>query len=74
MERKRPGEGHSLAEDGRGAGQDTERKRLSDSHSLSGDSRERDLSGYRRKATERESPTLWRRKIEGLVRTRKESD
>ena len=43
-------------------------------NSRSGDSRGRNLSECRRKLTERGAHTSWRRRREGVVRTRKETD
>ena len=54
--------------------QDTERNRLTEVHSPTGDSRGRDLSGYRKKPTNRGPLTNWRRQREGLIRIRKETD
>jgi len=51
-----------------------ERKRPSKAHSLPGDSRGRDLSGYRRNATEQGTLTNWKQKREVLVRRWKECD
>ena len=55
-----------------GSCQDMERNRPSEAYSLSGDGRGRDLSGHGRKPTNRGALTLWRRRREGLVKTRKE--
>ena len=57
-----------------GTCQDMERKRLSNGHSQTGDHRGRNLSGHRNKATKQRVPTSWRPQMEGLVRTRKETD
>ena len=54
--------------------QDTERNRPSEAHSQAGDGMGRDLSGHRKKSTERGILTNWRRHREGFVRTRKETD
>src|SRR5947208_2050197 len=53
---------------------DTERNQPSEAYSRPGDSRGRDLSGHRKKPTERGTLTYWRRQREGLVRTHKETD
>ena len=54
--------------------QDTERNQRSERHSRPGDGEGWDWSGHRKKSTERGALTLWRRRREGLVRTRKEID
>ena len=51
-----------------------ERNRASESHSHPGEGRGRDLSGHRKKSTERGALTSWRRQREGLVKTQKETD
>ena len=57
-----------------GTCQDTERNRLIERRSHAGDSNWRDLSGRRKKPTERGILTNCRRQREELVRTRKEID
>ena len=52
--------------------QDTERNRPTELHSLTGDGRGSDLSGHRKKSTDRGALTSWRRQRERLVRTSKE--
>ena len=53
---------------------DRKRNQPREPHSRSGDSRGRNLSGDVKKPTERGALTSWRRRMEGLVRTRKEID
>ena len=53
---------------------DTQGNRPTEVHSLSGDGRWRGLSGHTRKPTDRGPLTNWRRRREGLVRKRKETD
>ena len=51
-----------------------ERRKPSEGDSLPADSRGRDSLGDRKKLTDQEAPTLWRRQREGLFRRRKETD
>ena len=57
-----------------GTCQDIKRNRPSEAHSLPGDGMGRDLSGDRKKSTDRGALTSWRRHREGLVRRQKETD
>ena len=57
-----------------GTCQDIERNQPSKAHSLPGGGRGRDLSGHRKKPTNRGTLTLWKWKKENLVRTWKETD
>ena len=54
--------------------QDTRRDRPTEPHSRAGDGRGSDLSGHRKKSTDRAALTIWRRHRERLVRTPKEID
>ena len=65
---------HSLETASGGTCQDTERDRPTEAHSPTGDGRGSDLSGHRKKSTDRGALTSWRRQTEGLVRTQKEID
>ena len=64
----RPRRTHFLETAEGGNCQDTERNPSTEAHSLPGDSRGIDLSGHRKKLTDRGTLTLWRRQREGLVR------
>ena len=57
-----------------GTSQDTERIRPSKGHSHAGDSIGWDMSGRGKNPTQRGALTFWRRRQEGQVSTRKESD
>ena len=57
-----------------GTCQDTERTRQTKTRSPTGDGRGRDLSGHRKKLTDRGALTSWRRQKGGVVRIRKETD
>ena len=73
-ETDQPRHTHSLETAEGGTYQVTERNRPTEAHSLTGDGRERDLSGHRKKPTNRGTLTFWRWRREGPVRTRKETD
>ena len=65
---------HELGMAEGGTCQDTESNRPSEAHSLPEDGVRRDLSGHRKKPTERGTLTAWRRRRERLVRTQNECD
>ena len=69
----RPRPTHILEMAEGGTCQDTQRNRTTAAHSHPGDGRGRDLSGHRKKPTDRDALTHWRWQREGLVRTRKET-
>ena len=58
----------------RGTCQDTERDQLRKAHSPTGGGKGRDLSGHRKKPSERGALTSWRQQRERLVRIWKEAD
>jgi hypothetical protein len=70
----KPRRTHKLETAGGGTCQDRERNRRTEAHSRSGDSGWRDLSGHRKQQAEQGALTNWGRQMDGLVRTRKESD
>ena len=70
----RPRGTHTLETPEGGSCQGTEQNQPSEGHSLPGDARGRGLSGNRKKPIKRRALTSWRRKRDGLVRTRKEID
>ena len=73
-ETNQPRSTHKLEMEEGGTCQDTERNRPTEAHSHSGDSRGSDLSGHRKKLTDRGALTSWRRRRERLVRIWKETD
>ena len=73
--RDRTSKTHSPPRDHRGRTyQDTEGNWPSEAHSLSGDGKGMDLSGHRKRQTERCALTPWRQQRKGFVRTQKETD
>ena len=73
-ETDRPRRTHYLEPAEEGTCQDTERDRPTEAYSPTRDGRGRDLSGHRKKPTNRGALTFWRRQREGPVRTRKKTD
>ena len=70
----RPRRTHSLETAEGSTCQNTERIRPTEAHSHTGDGRGSNLSGHRKKSTDRGALTLWRRQREQHVRTPKEID
>ena len=70
----RPRRTHFLEAAEGGTCQDSKRNRSTEAHSQTGDGRGRNLLGLGKKPTDRGALTTWRQQMEGLVRTRKETD